>query len=359
MFLWLRWCLQVLKDGVHPSQNHDHQCWSPEFDKKRVQAAGTPLPFLGAVVQLRADWAEIAHTLSVPQWSSARHPCFLCDATRESVYRRLEECNWEGLPWNLTTAEDYETACQECEVRLPTPSSQTCEQLQRLLEHDMRKDGSRGLSLRVALPEWGLHVNDRLEPTEAEWDNQAVLQKDPAPDLLFWRRRCETKALHRNPLLSSSLGTDLASVVALDVMHTLCLGVHQQFAATAMWACIKERNVPGMPDLEAGRDEENMQFLKNHYNRWVRAAKKKFLVTAVGDLGLEMIGTNAQPFLKAKAHETLTLVRWLKDFLPTLADQMAVGEVWVRSATNLVSMWQKMSDAPMVVPEDTQQARGK
>ena len=97
-FVWLRWCLHVLREGRYPGMRHDNEPWTSELDKKRAAQAGGEMPFLAAVVQLRADWAEIAHTLAVPHWASANHPCFLCYATRATLYGRLAECNGAMCP---------------------------------------------------------------------------------------------------------------------------------------------------------------------------------------------------------------------------------------------------------------------
>ena len=354
-FAWLEWCLQVLKAGLHPAQKHNQQPWNQDTDKQRADRAGTRLPFLGAVVQLRADWAEIAHILSVPQWSSARHPCFLCSADRDSVYALLEECSGDHWPWPLKSADDFELACQECEVTVANPPRQLWHQAQRVLEHDMRSDGARGLSLRASIPGLNLQAGDRVEPTPSQPDTQAAAAQDLPEAILFWRRRNESLVLRRNPLLKPDLGMDLPSVVALDLLHTFCLGIHQQFVAHAMWACIRQRNAPGLPMLQAARDEENMQHLKAHYQAWLRAAKGRFLITAVPDMGLDILGSPGSPSLRAKAHESLTLLRWLRDFLPTMQQQLDSGDTWVLACRSLVEMWEAMANGEMQLPDGTQQ----
>ena len=170
-------------------------------------------------------------------------------------------------------------------------------------------------------------------------DNQSVLSQDPPPaDLLFWRRRHETVTLRRNPLLCAELGTDLPAVVAIDVLHTLCLGIHQQFVVAALWACVRQRNVPD-------------------YRHWLQEAKKHQLVTPVSDMSMELIGKVGSPVLKAKGHETLTLLCWLNAFLPTMTEHLE--DTWASAANHLVQMYQKMSDAPMEIPEAIQEALGK
>ena len=159
-----------------------------------------------------------------------------------------------------------------------------------------------------------------------------MLQKKAPTEVLFWRKRnetvIETLVLSRNPLLKPELGMDLPSCVALDLLHTFCLGIHQQFVAHGLWACIRQRTVPGLPLLQAARDEANMEFLKYLYFAWLRTAKLRFTVTPLVDLGLDILGIAGSPSLRAKAHETLTLLRWLREFPPDLEHQLREGAAW-------------------------------
>ena len=147
LFLWLKWCLQILADGKHPETRHDGAEWRRQEDQKRFEVGGRPLTFAAAVIQLRADWAEIAHTLAVPQWKSATHPCFLCAATRDDMFTRLLACApATPLPWPLLRSESYEEACQECEVDVDPDEGEWAD-IRNLLREDRRRDGARGLSL--------------------------------------------------------------------------------------------------------------------------------------------------------------------------------------------------------------------
>ena len=88
----------------------------------------------------------------------------------------------------------------------------------------------------------------------------------------------------------------------------------------------------------------------------MRVRQPEVRVTAVGDVTLELLGTWANPTLKAKAHETLTLVRWMAAFLPSVANAIPHGNVWRDAAQALVAMYDLMSNAAVVVPNETQQA---
>ena len=87
------------------------------------------------------------------------------------MYNDLQECSGEHWPWEWKTAGDFEAACQRCEIPVADPPHHLWQRAQRVLEHDMRaKDGSRGLALRVAIPEFDLMAGDGLEPTPSQCD---------------------------------------------------------------------------------------------------------------------------------------------------------------------------------------------
>ena len=354
LFSWLRWCLQILADAKHPEQRHDGTGWQKE-DKQREEVGGSGLPFAAAVLQLRADWAEIAHTLAVPQWKSAGNPCFLCDTSSADMFTHLLACGTGDLPWTLHDAETYEQACQECEIDVD-PSEEQWNELRNLLRHDRRREGSRGLSLTAPVESLLLRKGDRLEPTEDMLDvAQFNHERQPAR---FWRRSQESVVLRRNPLLCKALGLDLPTVVAVDVLHTLCLGVHQQYVAGALWAFVSDRAAAGAGPGQENQQEANMDFMRAHYTQWLKSASKKYPemnLSAVGDLSMAILGKERGSVLKAKAHETLTLLKWLADFLPLVQAQFAEGVAWSSAAVDLTQMYEAMAKAPMVVPARTQE----
>ena len=359
MFLWLRWALNVLATGCHPERRHDGDPWEADVDVQRLAAAGQRLPFLAAVAQLRADWAEIAHTMAVPQWSSHSQPCFLCRATDETAKVRLAECDFQSMVWELKTGESYEAACSACEIWVDPLSKEDGLQLRELLEADHRPDGARGFALQKAFPKLMLKKGDRLEPTADLWDTQQFFEGDPPSRVLFWRRAAETATLRRNPLFCKELGLDLSSVVALDAMHTLCLGVHQQLVLEALWSLIDGWVLPAEPTgstrpklNKVTRHERNMGILRGEYKQWLQQMKKdqpNVVLTAVGDLTLDLLGKFTAPVLRTKAHETLTLLRWLADLLPKYQDGMQQGHHWAGAAQSLVRMWALMDEAPLQV----------
>ena len=361
LFAWLRWCVQVLANGFYPEQRHDGTAWDPEVEPLRADRAGQPLPFKAAVCQLRADWAEIAHTLAVPQWSSGRHPCFLCKATRRDVYTLLNDCSATNFPWELKTHEDYEADCQAAEQRVGLEEwSWTL--LAEHLRPDHRKDGARGYTLDENLPELGLLKGDRLEPSAENWWDPDNLWGETQPErAVMWRRSREGMCLRRNPLLCPEVGLTLDSILAIDVLHTLCLGVFMQFVHGAMWQLVQHLPHDG-PGLQANIREENMGQMRQHYRKWLRWSRKTrpdMQLTAVGEFSLEMLGSPQVPVLRAKAHETLTLLRWVNAVLEPIGARIPNGLAWAKAASDLEGLWNKLSASPMVVPPQVVQDHGE
>ena len=360
LFQWLRWALEILRVGRHPVAKHDGGEWDPVADKSRSDMAGQELPFCGAVVQLRADWAEVAHTMAVPQWASHSHPCFLCVARHDNVYGLLPECNHEQMPWQSKTAQTTEAATAACEVLVEPLAWQDWRELQRLLVHDMRKDGGRGLCLRAPYRPLGLLRGDRLEPTATMPDVDMFLAGDPPASALFWRRSNESATLRRNPFCSQELGTDLPAVVAVDVMHTLCLGVHQQFLSRAMWHVLDKLPAEGPQPArnQASRHTANLHVLALDYDRWMRVTHRDrptMVLTRVGDFSLEMFGKITAPYLKCKAHETLTMLRWAAEVLRKKQRLVPQGPVWASAGERLLAMWQRLESEGMVISDEIQQ----
>ena len=149
------------------------------------------------------------------------------------------ECSKDHFAWELHTAQDFEDACRACEVVVPEPG-ESWPMVQQLLESDMRKDGPRGLALLVSVPALGLDKGDRLDPTCSHSGITEVAAETNPHNVMFWQRSKESLVLHRNPPLNPALGLDLPAVVALDLMHTFCLGIHQQFVSRARTSFVGE-----------------------------------------------------------------------------------------------------------------------
>ena len=81
----------------------------------------TVLEFAMALVHIKGDWAEYAHTLGFASWASVLYPCLLC---------LCEKINWTEVrgvsllrqPWPEIGPIEYESACSACEVKVTIAS---------------------------------------------------------------------------------------------------------------------------------------------------------------------------------------------------------------------------------------------
>ena len=373
LWLWLRWSLEALAKGKWPNGRHNCELddnllpggWRPE-DSARSAKAGQDLPCAAACVQIRADWAEMSTRLGAASWSTSSDPCFLCRCSKEHMLD-LEQLQQRDPPgWPLRTPAEHDSVCSACEVEVETGelSTQKFSELRAALHMDLRKDGSQGLRLTKAFPELGLRVGDRVEPSEHLLDWKGILEGQPAT-VMFWRRKCETAMRHRNPLLDPKLGTTLVQCFGIDTMHTLCLGIYQEFTVSVLWKALlspifasaepwQSRNV----SIEQ-RASRAMVKLSKDLKDWYRsfeAENPNIVITRVHDLNVESLGgTESKKQLRAKAHESLGLLRYVTSQLPVWQEHLEQGPLWRQASEALMGLWQGMEHAPVKVAPDMQQ----
>ena len=94
IFQMINWSLRSLARGVHPSSRHDG---SP-LDGARASRANKPLTFHGAILFIKGDWCEYAHTLGFPDWNTTDHPCMMCNCNKASAFS-LKGVSMLDLPW--------------------------------------------------------------------------------------------------------------------------------------------------------------------------------------------------------------------------------------------------------------------
>ena len=232
LWVFLRWSFESLACGRFPARRHESELdegkvnedgWRPE-DAEREGRAGMEMDVAGALLQIRADWAEMSSRLGVSSWKTSSDPCFLCKCNQETMLDP-EKLRMHGpLPWNLRDSDDYEQACRSCEIKVRTADLPDAEWKKLLddLEVDIRKDGARGLALKRAWPRLRLKKGDRLEPCMALTDWNRVFTCRKPEEVVFWRRALEGAARRRNPLFSKELGTTLSQACTIDTMHAWC-----------------------------------------------------------------------------------------------------------------------------------------
>ena len=111
MFSWLVWSLAALAEGRFPEARHDNKDFQQQA---RIDKAGQYLGCTGAVIWMKADWAEIVTTLGFPSWNDAQRPCALCNASSEN-FQDVTKVSPNSFRWRLNAEDDYNAACARCE----------------------------------------------------------------------------------------------------------------------------------------------------------------------------------------------------------------------------------------------------
>ena len=156
-----------------PSRRHD----GGELDPTRLAFSGKPLSLRGALVQIKGDWAEFAHSLG------SRVELAISSLSLMFLHK------------------DYQAGCGNCERRVMIDVSLHQEILAAL-------DGTRGWSLTRSILPLDLLAGDRLEPCEYLRDVASFEHMELPGYVVFWRPSAETVSKH-NPLFSPSLGVGL------------------------------------------------------------------------------------------------------------------------------------------------------
>lgn len=358
---FLRWSFEALADQEYPSTRHDDL---PFDDPIRIGRAGTPLAVRGALVQIKGDWAEFAHSLGFPAWNSRCHPCIFCKVPAEVMTGELSGTT-PPLTFDLNSDLDYHEACARCEHRVAIDES-THARLCACLLYDLRPDGARGRSLTRSFPSLGLLVGDRLEPSHELRDIAKFDEMTGFPRLvLFWRPATETLAKHRNPLLSPSLGTGLGTL-AIDTLHTLHLGVLKRFVMWFLWRVV-DRDVYGVARAGHRTADECLLLscnalrndLWNFYGRY-HAQHPGANLSRLQDLRPSMLGTRSDPCLRTKAAETFGLLLFCADLAPKITQRLGPqGPDTAQLAAALARHMAIMDESPKTISPEAYQEPGQ
>ena len=353
---WVRWCCDSLADGRYPTARHDGREWS-EADGHRRVLSGQMLGVRGCIVALKADWAEVCHTMGMPPWNVVppRHPCPICTAARDTW------CNLDGysvldMPSSLKTCADYDEACSRCEQRRVVDRNAWA-LIQRTLQWDKKK--WRGRALKSDLPTLNLMRGDRLEPGGSlrdVADGFDGLACFPA-ELLFWRLDAETATKHRVPIFVPHLGLHPHQCIAVDYLHCLSLGVFQVFASGLLHSLIAlDVWQTGETTLEAKTTMSVMRMRSELHKFYSDLKRQGATPTEITDLTPTMIGTPDDPGMKIKGSETNYFLGFLWRLLHRRGDALHDLAVWREVCGALLKILELIRDHPVKFPPNAIQA---
>lgn len=222
-------------------------------------------------------------------------------------------------PWRTNTDAEYDAACRRCEVWVTISDKAQLVRVRRCLRYDKRDGGSAGRALNADVPELGLLAHDRIEPTQSLRDVGDFDKLSTFPvRVLFWRVSSATLCHRRFPLFDEALGITPTTVIALDLLHTLYLGVMQSLCKTALWHLLVAP-VWGVTSANAPeRIVLHLLRLRSQLMDWYSSRARMYPdehLTQVADLTIKMLGSESNPKLRTKAMETYGIMLYLIDAL--------------------------------------------
>eukprot|EP00971_Amphidinium_carterae_P067549 1337747-Amphidinium_carterae.1 len=352
---FLQWSIAALAQGRMPSLRHDNRAWL-ESDAGRQSLEGRPMDFVGAFLQIRCDWAELCTTMGLVSWSSSRFPCFFCKCKREGLQQDLETADSH----EERTFSEYKSACDACEIVLSDLLDEDWLALKTKLASDLRKNGNRGRCLTTDYPKLGLRKGDRLEPSIAcaDW---SVFEGNTKPaGAVFWRVANETCTKHRNPLFDESLYTTVQQSATVDILHCMALGTFQVLVSECLWCALDNNVFAVAASGEHVRRVQGLSQVMAQLQAWYKVFPAKHagdVLTKIGDLSIEMLGSKEQPKLKLKGHETVCMLMFLEDTVGTW-ESLPHKHLWQKAMTLQCRMYKNVSKKTNPVSEEVIEADG-
>ena len=300
----IKWSFVALANATFPLEDHTGSGWAANDSRREKQ--GTPLVMPFCLLQIRGDWMEFAHTLGFMSWRTVLYPCMYCLATQDEQFDD-GEISHNTFVHSLLTQSDIDASIQACEIKVQL-TADLHNRLCALLYYDSKKDGGRGRCIPCDMPDANLFTGDRLEPDGVLRDVAAFEQLcEPWPIVTFWRRGLETRVRHRFPLLSNEIGVSIDHI-CIDKLHTLYLGICQDFCACVAWACFDADvwgvRAEGRTQDEA--DEINVCRIRSRLFAYYRHHRMQggSSITEAENFTLGMLGSRSLPACKLKGLET-------------------------------------------------------
>lgn len=194
---------------------------------------------------------------------------------------------------------------------------------------------------------------DRLEPTPTMPDIGAGLDDAAVPiTLCFWRCSAETVSRHRNPLFAAELGVVPERILMVDWMHTLSLGVYQNFLGHLFQAMFAA-NVWQLEGNMENRIKMSCIRLRAQLFQWyAEEAQEGRVHTRVQNLLPQMFGSPQDPHLGLHAAETNGMLAFAYYHLGTFATSLPNHAKWARAAQALLRGLQLIRSHKEVFPPE-------
>ncbi len=161
------------------------------------------------LVQIKADWAEMAQTMGFPSWASKFAPCMMCATTSDNMFNYNNISLMSDMWGERETS--YEEECASCEIRVEIVSEKVRQLI--LIKGGLYTDPNRkamGRLIANDVSELKLCAGDRIEPSSGLKDMYNFeFQKLPFT-CVFWRERRDSRGriaswvLRRHPIFPNN-----------------------------------------------------------------------------------------------------------------------------------------------------------
>ena len=188
------------------------------------------------------------------------------------------------------------------------------------LEHSKRSGGI-GRCLVRDIERLGLKRFDRLEATDDLPDVGLYETISAFPlSVRFWRQRVDVFVIHRLPLFDPVIGVTIMSV-AIDMLHTMNLGVYQLWCLFCLWALINQNAWNLSKNFTAKETRVlSCEYIRSEltdYHSRLRMAKPGIDITEIPHFSLRTIGGEKGNVLRTKGAETKFLLGYVLEALQT------------------------------------------
>ena len=346
---FLDWSISALANKTFPACDLDGNA----FIGARAESAGIEMPFAGALLQIKGDWAEFCHSCGFPPWNTHLFPCMLCKATYADMHDFRNLCS-NRCKWGEFEMKDYDKAVDAC-TKVVTIDRAAFRVIKNSLHYDKRKatEASRGRALTVDMPDLGLRKGDRLQPNPLLPDIGTFEKQTPPFECMFWRRTAETRVRQPNPLLMNAENGITTRTFCVDTLHCLYLGTALEYCCSALWMLIREDVFETESTTIYERQCLSTLRIRNELWQWYKDQRKtcKKKLTELENLVPTMLGTSKKPALSTKGAETKCLIPFCKFMLDQYQDKLgANGRALSQCGEALMRMVEIMTSAPFNMP---------
>ena len=138
---------------------------------------------VGCLLHIKLDWKDASESMGFLNWGTLLYPCFWCTAERDSLHTPPRAIASTELPFELTTIDHYEKACNACEIAVHITIWRHVLDVRAALILSGFAGSGEGRYLRIKLPHLGLERGDRTEPSRDCPDYESIFLLNGIPAL--------------------------------------------------------------------------------------------------------------------------------------------------------------------------------